>query len=118
MVITDGKKVAYENFRGGKGKIYITWFVEEKPYKDSAVQKIALVEVPPGSSVGFHIHKDTEEIYYILKGKGKYRDGDNELIVERGITITPVGTGHSIENIGEDMLRLLAVINGPIFPGV
>ncbi|NOZ92303.1 cupin domain-containing protein [bacterium 3DAC] len=112
MVIQTGNRQAYENFRGGKGTIYITWFVEDMPYNGSPLRKIALVEVPPGASVGFHVHEGTEEVYYVLSGKAKYIDGDKEVVITGGtITITPEGTGHGVENIGEDTLKLLAVIN-------
>ena len=117
MVIKTGRKVAYQDFRGGRGTVYITWFVEEPPYEKSPIRKIALVELPPGSSIGFHIHDGTEEIYYILSGKGIYTDGDREIEVSDGtVTITPSGTGHAIKNPGPDTLKLLAVINGVEYP--
>jgi len=112
MVINSGVKKAYENFRGGKGTIYITWFVEESPYDRSPLRKMALVEIPPGASVGFHVHEGTEEVYYVIEGKGRYNDNGKDTIVEGGyITITPESTGHGIENIGDTTLKLLAVIN-------
>lgn len=113
MVIKTGDTKAYQDFRGGSGTIYITWLVENPPYDKSPIRKIALVEIPPGSSIGFHIHDGTEEIYYILSGKGIYTDGDRDVEISAGtLTITPSGTGHAIKNPGPKTLKLLAVING------
>ena len=47
----------------------------------------------------------------ILKGTAKYSDNGVEATVSAGdVTYCPAGTGHSIENIGEDTVELVALI--------
>jgi mannose-6-phosphate isomerase-like protein (cupin superfamily) len=56
--------------------------------------EISINELPPGVSVPFvHSHKRNEEVYIVLKGKGRfYVDGD-EFEVEEGsvIRVDPAG---------------------------
>jgi mannose-6-phosphate isomerase-like protein (cupin superfamily) len=56
--------------------------------------EISINEMPPGVSVAFaHAHKRNEEVYVILKGKGRfYVDGD-EFEVEEGavVRVDPAG---------------------------
>ena len=56
--------------------------------------EISINELPPGASVPFvHSHKRNEEVYIVVKGKGRfYADGD-EFDVEEGsvVRVDPAG---------------------------
>jgi mannose-6-phosphate isomerase-like protein (cupin superfamily) len=74
-----------------------------------AITYVSLARLQPTLSYEAHSHKDHEEVYYILSGKGtikidnevvKFRDGD--------IIYIPVNKIHSITNEGDDMVEFLA----------
>jgi mannose-6-phosphate isomerase-like protein (cupin superfamily) len=55
-----------------------------------------------------HYHPVTEEIYYILSGRGRMQIGDEVREVEPGDAIAiPPGAIHTIENIGQETLKML-----------
>ena len=69
---------------------------------------LAEATVAPGQQTALHVHHQTEELYYIVSGKGLMQVGDDELNVETGDTICiPPGTPHSIRAIGEEALKIL-----------
>jgi mannose-6-phosphate isomerase-like protein (cupin superfamily) len=74
-----------------------------------SITYVSLAQLQPTLSYEPHEHQDHEEIYYIIKGSGtikigndvaQYRDGDVIYIPER--------TVHSITNDGNDMVEFLA----------
>lgn len=85
------------------GKNYQASSVGDIPARGRAVlhdelsltgSEISLNELPPGVSVPFvHAHKRNEEVYVILKGKGRfYVDGDEFEVEEGGvIRVDPAG---------------------------
>ena len=96
---------------GGTGTTEIKYFADGKNYKGRS-RLLAHVTLKPGDSIGYHVHEGEEEIYYILNGTAKYDDNGKETVtVSAGdTTITLGGEGHSIENIGDDVLEFIAVI--------
>ena len=70
----------------------------------------AHARLKPGEEVGFHMHYNEAEIYYILSGKALYDDNGTKIEIETGaVTHTPAGSGHGITNIGEEMLEFMAL---------
>jgi mannose-6-phosphate isomerase-like protein (cupin superfamily) len=62
-------------------------------------QSLAEATVPAGSKTMLHKHLKTEEIYYIMTGKGLMTLGDEQFDVIVGDTICiPPGKPHRIEN--------------------
>ena len=57
-----------------------------------------------------HLHKKTEEIYYILKGRGLMMIEEEQVEVRAGDLI-PIAKNkvHAIEKISEESLELLAI---------
>ncbi len=71
-------------------------------------QTLAEARVPPGGSTLPHYHVRTEEIYYILVGRGEMRVGKEVRAVGPGDAIAiPPGAKHQITNTGEAVLRFL-----------
>lgn len=71
-------------------------------------QSLAEARLPPGGSTTPHHHPRTEEIYYILEGRGWMRIGDESREVAPGDAIAiPPGRLHTIRNTGEATLRFL-----------
>jgi mannose-6-phosphate isomerase-like protein (cupin superfamily) len=71
-------------------------------------QSLAEARVAPGKATLEHYHIKSEEIYYILQGKGKLEttDGVTEVAEGDGIAIPP-GKKHKIWNIGAKELVFL-----------
>ncbi|XRP97739.1 cupin domain-containing protein [Methanocaldococcus sp. 16A] len=71
-------------------------------------QSLAEAIVPVGSKTLLHKHHKSEEIYYILEGKGLMTLGDEKFEVKKGDAICiPPKTPHKIENIGDVPLKIL-----------
>jgi len=61
------------------------------------------VTVPPGGNVGLHVHSRTEEIYFIISGRGRMRVGDESRDVGPGdLILTPLHTAHSFQVVGDE----------------
>ena len=77
---------------------------------NSSLQKQSLAEaiVSPGKSTQEHYHLNSEEIYYILQGKGGMRIEDESREVSKGdgIAILPKQR-HKIWNTGDNDLVIL-----------
>jgi len=99
-----------DQMRGGKGSIELTHIFMKDELKGKA-RLVAKVTLNPGCSIGIHEHVAEEEIYYIIKGKGLVNDNGTEQVVSVGdAVLTGNGAYHSIENIDNVTLEMLAVI--------
>ena len=74
----------------------------------AANQSLAEATVPAGGATTEHLHRVTEELYFITAGTGRMRLAGEERDVRPGDCIViPPGALHQIVNTGEDALRLL-----------
>ncbi|MGC2575587.1 MAG: cupin domain-containing protein [Candidatus Nitrosopolaris sp.] len=74
-----------------------------------AITYVSLAKLQPTLSYESHTHRDHEEIYYILSGRGRMKIGNEEAGFRDGDTIyIPEKTAHSIINDGEQMVEFLA----------
>jgi mannose-6-phosphate isomerase-like protein (cupin superfamily) len=83
----------------------------------SPITQCSLAEevLPPGCAVSPHHHQQIEEVYYVLSGRGTMTVGDQQSEVGAGDAIyVPRGYWHTLENTGEEPIRLLLVC-GPAF---
>ena len=79
-------------------------------HRNSCIRKQSLAEarLPPGASTTPHYHPVTEEIYYILEGRGRMRIGDETRDAGPGDAIAiPPGAIHTIQNTGTGTLKFL-----------
>jgi mannose-6-phosphate isomerase-like protein (cupin superfamily) len=71
-------------------------------------QSLAEAQVAPGKKTLEHYHTVFEEIYYVLRGKGRMRLGSEVREVKAGDGIAiPPGQKHQIENTGTSNLVFL-----------
>lgn len=71
-------------------------------------QSLAEAIVQPGQHTLLHLHRRSEELYFITQGQGRLQLGDEQLPVESGDCICiPANTPHRIENIGTGPLKIL-----------
>ena len=101
---------ARENMRGGTGKVFVRHYL--KPEDIHARTRLcAELTLPPGTSIGEHVHADEDEIFLVQKGKGTMTDGGQKITIEPGDAIlTGQGSAHSIQNTGTEDLIVTAII--------
>ena len=64
----------------------------------------------PGAAVGEHVHSRTEEIYFIIRGRGLMHYGEERFEVGPGdLIMTPLHGRQGIETIGDETLEFFVV---------
>ncbi len=84
---------------------------------NSSIERCSLAEetLPVGATVGTHYHRTTEEIYYVLSGRGMMSVGEEKREVGAGDAIyIPVNSDHTITNVGNAPMKILLVC-GPAY---
>ena len=92
---------------GGEGLIRFG-FLSQEGQSSGPCRLTALVEIPPGSSLGRHLHGPDEEVFYlVLKGQGVMWPGGEEFPVRAGDLIrNPPSGEHGFQSLGPDTLRI------------
>lgn len=107
----DRKVETPEKRFGGEGFITVRHMIENDGELNDKGRTFAHTTLLPGNSIGFHVHENEAELYYIYSGKGEFDDNGAIVTVEAGdTTITPAGTGHGIKNVGTEPLEIIALI--------
>nr|AYM53684.1 hypothetical protein [Cystobacter fuscus] len=66
--------------------------------------------IPPGGISGEHVHTRTEELYFILSGRGEMTlDGKPYPVGPGNLILTGLGTKHGLRNVGDEGLGWLVV---------
>lgn len=74
-----------------------------------AITYVSLAWLQQGLSYEPHKHNDHEELYYIIKGRGRIRvDEEIREFRDGDLIYIPVGAEHEITNEGTDMVEFLA----------
>ena len=97
--------------QGGKGKvIFHDWLIPAEDCPGHG-RVISQVEIPAGSSIGWHQHVGEFEAYIVLAGQALVNDNGTELTLNPGdMHLCKDGNFHSVEAVGEASLILQAVI--------
>jgi len=100
----------YFNKAGGHGPIYIQPLLQTSQMGEN-IRLFAKVILPPGSSLGDHLHENEREIYVILSGQGTYHDDERTYPIHTGdVLVCPSGHRHGVVNDGEVPLVWQATI--------
>ena len=100
-----------EHMRGGGGTAMLTHFIDGPAEFNDKGRLFSMITLEPGCGIGYHTHDTDAELFYILKGTAEYSDNGEIVTVSAGdVTICETGTGHSINNNGEETVELIAVI--------
>jgi mannose-6-phosphate isomerase-like protein (cupin superfamily) len=78
----------------------------------ATASEVFIVVISPGGAPPLHQHDDTEQIFYILEGRGRLEIGgeSEDFLVEPGDVVRiPPATLHAIHCLGTTDLRYLAV---------
>ena len=78
-------------------------------YVPSERMEIGVDSYLPGGSSPRHAHADREKLFVVLAGRARITIGDDaRKLGPGGTAFVPVGVAHHFENVGEDVLHLLA----------
>ena len=73
-------------------------------------------DLPPGGKIETHRHPGSDEILFLQNGMAKVILGDVVREVQGGATVfIPANTWVSVNNIGSDPIRLIAIFSAPGF---
>ena len=62
----------------------------------------------PGQSQKPHLHQDSDKVYIVLEGEGRFTIGSEEAkLANQMAVLAPVGTDHGVQNDGPGRLVLL-----------
>lgn len=109
----------HATFRGGR-----EWRVEARDFPISTTMTGVILELEPGAVRELHWHPNADEWQYLIAGtiratlfgsRGRYR----EATLDAGdVGYIPQGYGHSLENVGPDLARILIVFNAGTYQTV
>lgn len=101
----------YEKRFGGEGTVTTCHLLNgvEEMYEKGRLFGHGIIDV--GSSLGYHVHENESETFYILRGTAEYDDNGTKSVITAGdVTFTAAGEGHGMKNIGQEPLEYIALI--------
>ena len=100
-----------EKMRDGNGVIEITNLISGPEELCNKGRLFSKITVRSGCSIGYHVHEKDSELFYFIKGTAKYNDNGEVKTVSAGdVAICPAGSGHGVENDGDETVEIIAVI--------
>lgn len=98
------EEIAVLGMNKGTGTMTAKMYMDEQG-------KIISCSIHVGGSIGLHKHETSDDINYVLSGKGKaICDGQEEVLGAGMCHICKIGSEHSIINTGNEDLVLLTVV--------
>jgi len=104
------KADARKNMKGGNGTVYVTEFVSSAELNEKG-RLFGNIHLEPGASIGYHVHENESELFYVVRGEATYNDNGKEYPLCVGDTaVVSSGNGHSVANNGSEPVDLIALI--------
>ena len=76
---------------------------------------VTWVDVPPGAEQRAHSHPESEQVYVIVRGRGRMSiAGDVEEVAEGDLVFIPPATQHGIVNDGSETLVYISAASPPV----
>lgn len=97
---------------GGENNRFLQTFINSSAYPQVHGCSVGMVIVPPETEGGLHSHREAQEIWYIISGKGRMQIGDEWSDIAPGDVIYgPEHVPHQIvNNQREGDLKALLVL--------
>ncbi|HKE37318.1 MAG TPA: cupin domain-containing protein [Candidatus Baltobacteraceae bacterium] len=94
---------------GGEGPIRFLRLLGSGEF-ESALDFVDFTTVPPGSSIGRHVHEATEEIYYVVSGSPLIAvEGERRRLSAHDVAIVRNGQSHELQNDTPSDVTILVV---------
>jgi len=98
------------SMRGGNGTVQISHACAAGSLP-AGLRLHAKLTLPPGASIGTHVHENETELFYVLQGKGEMlNNGVWEVLSPGDATSTGGGEEHSLRNTGDEDFVVMATI--------
>lgn len=100
-----------EQMKGGPGAVTLEKYFNKGDFGGDHVRVCAKLILPPGSGIGLHAHEGEDEVYIVVKGRG--RVNDNGTVTEIGVgdtVLTGKGNAHCVECVGDETLEIIALV--------
>ena len=99
-----------ENMRGGDGIIELNHLLNKDEF-GGAGRLFSLLRIEPGDFIGYHIHENEQETFYILEGEALYNENGTEVVLKPGdVALCKDGEHHAIKSIGKETLVFFGLI--------
>jgi mannose-6-phosphate isomerase-like protein (cupin superfamily) len=100
---------AIERDHGGSGHIVFRRLLDAHDF-EAAVDFVDFTVVPPGSSIGLHEHRGTEELYFIAAGEPRVEVDGCERRLSRGdVAVVHSNQAHRLINDGPEAVEILVI---------
>jgi len=87
-------------------------------FGDAKNMCFGVADFPPRRHAPPHVHEQAEEILYVLTGSGEfYFDGKPEPVRPGSCVYVPAGVTHSINNLSDQVLKVVYVFSPPVAQG-
>ena len=109
MKLSLKNRVVHELFEG-KGDAVISDIASSDMMR-SRNRCFIIIRLKQGDSLGIHRHEKECEIYYVIQGRGWYRDNEQEYEIKAGeAVICQDGDSHGISNNEKEELVFIALV--------
>ena len=103
--------IVYECICGGKGETEERHILNDEKEMYGKGWLFDHMVLQPGDSLGYHVHNNDNEVFYILSGTCEYDDNGSVSTLKAGDTaICNIGEGHGMVNTGDVPLEFIALI--------
>jgi mannose-6-phosphate isomerase-like protein (cupin superfamily) len=109
LVGTNADPVRIQGVHGGHGELLWKCFVRLH-MTHAPIAGFEYVQVPVGTAIGRHRHSRTEEIYFVLSGRGRMdQDGVRTEIGPGDLIMSRRDVTHAMDVVGDDAVELLVI---------
>lgn len=101
--------VEIHGVHGGESRLYWKRFCTGNMLH-SDLDSFEWARVPVESLIGEHVHSRTEEIYFVVSGRGEMTvDGQVREVGAGDLVLTPLGSRHSFRPLGEEAVEIIVM---------
>lgn len=107
----DRESFVSPNFKGGSGSLKGLRILNGPDEMLGKGRVFSVNTLSKFDEIGWHVHEGDAEIYLVLSGEGQYSDNGKMTTIYPGdVTMVYPGEGHSMINLKDEPLVLLALV--------